>query len=170
MGLLALITLLICAMGVKGNEGAERALCGVSLILQEDSFSQDTVGTLLTFMLGLAAAVAVILMALCRPILNGLNCPEVGRSEAAAYMLITLAGTPFVFGYNAVVGILRGMGEPKRPLYFIIVAAVINIVLDVLLVAVFQMGAAGDRYCNDRFSAWFLSGLLPLPLQAEGSV
>lgn len=41
MGLLALITLLICAIGVKGNEGAERALCGVSLILQEDSFSQD---------------------------------------------------------------------------------------------------------------------------------
>ena len=128
---------------------------------KNDQGVKKTVGTLLTFMLGLAAAVAVILMALCQPILNGLNCPEVGRSEAAAYMLITLAGTPFVFGYNAVVGILRGMGESKRPLYFIIVAAVINIVLDVLLVAVFQMGAAGTAIATiaSQFGSFLASFL-----------
>ncbi|MGN1344804.1 MAG: MATE family efflux transporter, partial [Traorella sp.] len=48
-----------------------------------------------------------------------------------------------IFGYNAVCGILRGMGESKRPLYFIMVAASVNIVLDLLLVVVFHMEAAG---------------------------
>lgn len=104
---------------------------------------KQAVGTLLSFMLGLSALLGILIILFCRPILSALNCPEVGLSEATAYMIITALGTPFVFGYNAVVGILRGMGESKRPLYFILVAATVNIVLDVLLVAVFQMGAAG---------------------------
>ena len=52
-------------------------------------------------------------------------------------MIITAVGMPFIFGYNAICGILRGMGESKRPLLFIIVAAVVNIFMDILLVAVF---------------------------------
>ena len=58
-------------------------------------------------------------------------------------MKITAIGYPFIFGYNAICGILRGMGESKRPLIFILVAAVINIVLDIVLVAVFRLDAAG---------------------------
>ena len=58
-------------------------------------------------------------------------------------MIITALGVPFIFGYNAVCGVLRGMGESKRPLYFIMIAATVNIVMDILLVAVFRMEAAG---------------------------
>lgn len=58
-------------------------------------------------------------------------------------MIITALGYPFVFGYNAVCGILRGMGESKRPLYFISVAALINIGLDIFFVAVLGMQADG---------------------------
>lgn len=58
-------------------------------------------------------------------------------------MMITALGMPFVFGYNAVASILRGMGESTRPLIFITVAAVINIFADLLLVAVFPLQAAG---------------------------
>ena len=58
-------------------------------------------------------------------------------------MIITAIGFPFTFGYYAVCGILRGMGESKRPLIFILIAAGINIVLDILLVAAFKMEAAG---------------------------
>lgn len=63
--------------------------------------------------------------------------------QASSYMIITAAGFPFVFGYNAVCGLLRGMGESKRPLIFIIIAAVIYLFADVLLVAVFHIEAAG---------------------------
>ncbi|MCR0294708.1 polysaccharide biosynthesis C-terminal domain-containing protein [[Clostridium] innocuum] len=49
----------------------------------------------------------------------------------------------FSFGYNAVSAVLRGLGDAKSPLYFIITACIVNVVLDFLLVAGFHMGAAG---------------------------
>lgn len=113
-------------VGARNEDGAKKA-----------------VGTLLTFMLALSIVLGFGGAALCGPILTLLNCPEMGWGQAASYLVITALGTPFVFGYNAVVGILRGMGESKRPLAFILIAAAVNIFLDLLLVAVFDLQAAG---------------------------
>ncbi|PNV61502.1 MATE family efflux transporter [Clostridium sp. chh4-2] len=110
---------------------------------REEQRIKDTVGTLLTFMLICSAALVVLAILFCKPILRLLNCPQEAVTQAEAYLIITAFGFPFIFGYNAVVGILRGMGESKRPLLFVSVAAVVNIVLDVILVAVFDMQAAG---------------------------
>ena len=101
------------------------------------------VGTLLTMMLGMSLVFMCITILLCVPILHLLNCPAEAMSQAKSYMIISAVGMPFIFGYNAVCGILRGMGESKRPLIFIIIAAVINIVLDIIFVVVFRMAAAG---------------------------
>lgn len=109
---------------------------------QEDKMKK-TVGTLLTFMFGISILLAIVVILLNDPLLNLLNCPQEALHQAKSYMVITAIGFPCIFGYNAVCGILRGMGESKRPLFFICVAASINIVLDVLLVAVFKMEAAG---------------------------
>ncbi|MCD7956716.1 MAG: MATE family efflux transporter [Lachnospiraceae bacterium] len=100
-------------------------------------------GTLITLMLLMSMAFMVITIIFCGPILRLINCPEAAFGQAKAYMIITAIGMPFIFGYNAVCGILRGMGESRKPLLFISVAAVINIVMDVLLVVVFRMDAAG---------------------------
>ena len=110
-----------------------------------DKDVKKTVGTLLSFMLLLSAALGLITILFSDQILHILNCPtEAGAWEQAkSYMIITALGFPAIFGYNAVVGILRGMGESKRPLIFIIVAAIINIVLDLFLVVVIPMEAAG---------------------------
>ena len=110
---------------------------------KQDEKIKKTVGTLLTFMLGLSIVLAIIMAFFSNPILGLLNCPQEALGQAMSYMIITAVGYPFIFGYNAVVGILRGMGESKRPLYFIMVAATVNIVLDIILVAVFRMEAAG---------------------------
>ena len=110
---------------------------------RDDAKIKRTVGTLLTFMLGVSVILGLAGIVFCRPILNLLNCPQEALGQASAYLIITMLGTPFVFGYNAVCGILRGMGESKRPLFFILVAATVNIVLDLLLVVVFRMEAAG---------------------------
>lgn len=104
---------------------------------------KETTGTLISMMTLASLMFMVISILFCRPILGLLNCPEVAMEEATRYMVITALGLPFVYGYNAVCGILRGIGESKRPLMFIIVAAVVNIVLDVILVAGFRWGAAG---------------------------
>ncbi len=101
------------------------------------------IGTFISLMLCAALGFMVLTIALTNPILDLLNCPEESLSEARNYMIITAVGLPFIYGYNAVCGVLRGMGESQRPLVFIIIAAVVNIFLDILLVAVFQLSAAG---------------------------
>ncbi len=104
---------------------------------------QESIGTLLGFML-LLSFVALGATVLCYDfLLNLLNCPPEAYTQARNYLLITVAGLPFISGYNAVCGILRGMGESKRPLYFVCIAASVNVVLDILLVAVFRLEAAG---------------------------
>ena len=102
-----------------------------------------TIGTLLS----LSFIVSFILMAgallFCDPFLRLMNCPELGFEQARGYLIITAIGYPFIFGYNAVCGVLRGMGEAKRPLLFIIVAATVNIFADLLLVVAFPLEAIG---------------------------
>ena len=100
-------------------------------------------GTAISMFLLFAVAVMLVGILLCRPILSLLNCPQEAFSQAAAYMVISAFGLPFVFGYHVISGILRGMGESKRPLFFILIAAAVNVLLDILLVAVFHLEAAG---------------------------
>ena len=103
---------------------------------------KETIGTLITLMFLISIVCTGLSIFFCVPILGLLNCPGEALSDASAYMMITAVGYPFIFGYNAVCGILRGMGESKKPLHFIIVASCVNIVMDVLLVAVIPLGAA----------------------------
>ena len=129
---------------------------------------KKTVGTLLTFTIVCSLVLMGLGILFCQPILQLLNCPQVALSQASQYMIITALGYPFIFGYNAVCGVLRGMGESKKPLLFILVAAAANIFLDILLVAVFHMGAAGtaiatvvSQLCS------FLAAFLYLWIQRE---
>ena len=71
-------------------------------------------------------------------------------------MRIICCGTVFVFGYNAVCSIMKGLGDSKSSLYFIAAAAVVNILLDLLLVGPFGMGTAGAAYATV-----LLTGYLP---------
>ena len=105
--------------------------------------TRHTVGTLLSWMILLSIVFMVGTLALRWEIMSWLNCPEEAVSGAVQYLEITAIAMPAVFIYNAICSVLRGMGESKRPLLFIIVAAVVNIILDVVLVAWCGMGAAG---------------------------
>ena len=104
---------------------------------------KEAIGSFLTLMMLVSIGFMVIAIVLWRPILRMLNCPEEAFGQAASYLIITCIGLPFIFGYNAVCGVLRGMGESKRPMIFIIIAAAANIFLDILLVAVIPLQAAG---------------------------
>ena len=104
---------------------------------------KDTIGTLLTLSFGLSIVLMAAAIIFCDPFLRLMNCPEEGFQQARGYLVITAIGYPFIFGYNAVCGVLRGMGEAKRPLLFIIIAATVNIFADILLVVVFPLEAVG---------------------------
>ena len=100
-------------------------------------------GTLITFMLGMSLVFSAVLILFSAPILHWQNCPQEAFAQAQNYMTITALGFPFIFGYNAICGILRGMGESKRPLLFISIAATANIFMDVFLVVVIPLAVAG---------------------------
>ena len=103
----------------------------------------EMIGTSLVFMIALALLFTFMCFTCADIFLGWLNCPEDSYAQARSYMVVVSLGFPFIFGYNMVCGILRGMGEAKRPLIFIIVAAIANIFMDLLMVVVFKMEAAG---------------------------
>lgn len=101
------------------------------------------IGTMFTFILGIAIVLTIIGLT-CTPIfLNWLNTPAESYSQALDYTIVCFAGLIFIFGYNTVSAILRGMGDSKRPLLFVGIAAVMNLVLDLVFVAGMDMGAKG---------------------------
>ena len=72
-----------------------------------------------------------------------MNTSDVAWDYAMDYMVTCCIGLVFIYGYNVVSSILRGMGDSRHPFIFISIAAVLNMVLDVLFVAVFKMEVFG---------------------------
>ncbi len=107
-----------------------------------------TIGTLLSVfgIIGVVATIGSLLLS--KNLLTILNTPASAMAEAESYLTICCSGYLFIFGYNAIGAILRGLGDSKRPFYFIAIAAITNIILDYLLVGVFGMRAAGAAYAT----------------------
>ena len=89
------------------------------------------------------AVLTVLGIALARGALALHGTPSDVIGPATVYLRIYFLGVIPSFVYNVGSGILRAVGDTKRPLYFLIIACLVNIVLDVLLVAVIRMGVAG---------------------------
>lgn len=104
---------------------------------------KETIGTLFTTLLFLAVILTVLMICLAEPFLNLIRTPSESFSEAKIYFIISMLGTVFIFGYNALSAVMRGMGDSKNPLYFVAIACFVNIGLDLLLVGAFKLGAGG---------------------------
>ena len=101
------------------------------------------IGTMLTFLMLCAAILSVACLLLRNQILGWMNTPPEAWGQATAYSVTCISGLLFIYGYNAVSAILRGMGDSKRPFLFVALAAVLNLLLDLLFVAVFRWEAFG---------------------------
>ena len=100
----------------------------------------------MTLVLGVIMTAAGILLT---PFLLGLmKTPADVFPEATAYLTIYFSGVMGLMLYNMGAGILRAVGDSKRPFYFLVAAAVLNIGLDLLLVIVFHMGVEGVAYAT----------------------
>lgn len=101
------------------------------------------VGTMSGFLVVCALAVSAVALSIQDHLLRWMNTPDAAYEGAAAYSAICMVGLVFIYGYNVVSAVLRGMGDAKHPFIFISIAAVLNLVLDLLFVAVWDMGAGG---------------------------
>jgi putative MATE family efflux protein len=90
----------------------------------------------------------IIGLIISEPLLKLLGLPENILPQASQYLRIYLSGMIIFFGYNGTSAVLRGLGDSKTPLYFLIIATVANIILVLLFVAVFKWGIAGAAYAT----------------------
>jgi putative MATE family efflux protein len=104
---------------------------------------QRVIGTLFTFLLACAVVMTVLCLIFRAQILSLLNTPEEAWDYAMDYVIPCILGLVFIYGYNLVSAILRGMGDSKHPFVFISIATVMNIILDLVFVAVFRWAAFG---------------------------
>jgi putative MATE family efflux protein len=88
----------------------------------------------------IGAIATVVGILISEPILRFINLPEELMQPAALYLKVYLSGMLIYFGFNGTSAALRGLGDSKTPLYFLIIASVANIILVVLFVGVFRWG------------------------------
>nr|WP_207711348.1 MATE family efflux transporter [Clostridioides difficile] len=77
------------------------------------------------------------------PMLKLMNTPESVFAQSKLYLTIIFSGILFSAGYNSVSAILRGLGDSVTPLYFLIIATILNTVLDLTFIVVLRMGVEG---------------------------
>ena len=104
---------------------------------------QLTADTLLVFLGVASVLITIVGIAFGREILKLIDLPEELLPLGTDYLQIYFAGTIFLFGFNSISAILRGVGDAKTPLYFLVISSLLNVVLDLLFILGFKWGVQG---------------------------
>jgi len=110
---------------------------------RDDKNVSRAVHTSLAFALAAGAAMTIAGMLLTPLILRLMGTPETVMPNSVLYFRVYFAGSLGVVTYNAVSGVLQAVGDSRHPLYYLIVSSVLNVALDLLFVAVLELGILG---------------------------
>ena len=113
-------------MGARDKDGVSRAVHTSVLV-------SVIAGLLMT----------VIGIAMSRPLLTLMSTPDEIIDQSTLYMKLYFGGIMFIMVYNVGSAVLRSKGDTRRPLYYLLVAGVLNVVLNLIFVIVFKWGVAG---------------------------
>ena len=140
----------------------------------------EKAGNVVCGMIKLFTAVAIVITALLlifpKQLALILHAPKEAMEQTVLYISICGGGMVFITAYNAISGIFRGIGNSATPFLFVAIACVINIVLDLVFVALLHMDAAGAAWatviaqaCSVVFSLLYLKRKkLPFPVKKSG--
>lgn len=84
----------------------------------------------------------------CRSILTFMKTPSELINDSCKYIIVIFAGIPVVYLYNMTAGIIRSLGDSRTPVYFLALASIINIILDITFICVFHTGVEGAAYAT----------------------
>jgi putative MATE family efflux protein len=138
----------VVVMMVTGLTVGGTVLVGQYYGAKREKDISRTIGTLFTVLALAAVALTAAVVLLADPILRMILTPESAMAEAGAFLKICMLGNLFVFGYNAVAAVQRGLGDALRPMIFVGIACVINLVLNLWFVKGRGMGAAGSAWAT----------------------
>lgn len=102
-----------------------------------------TANSMLVFAVIVSLCLTIVIIAFSGPLIHGLNVESKAFADTRNYLIVYMCGTVFVYIYNALYGMLRGLGESTAPMIFAIISTVINLVLDVLFVGFTPLGTMG---------------------------
>jgi len=121
------------------------------------------IGTLFSIIMLIGVAVTILGIVFGKAFLNLLDTPPEAFDRAWDYLLICSIGVVFSYGYNIVASVLRGMGDSRHPFIFVLIASVINLVLDFVFIGWFNWGTAGAALAtiigqafSFLYSIWYL--------------
>lgn len=124
----------------------------------------------------IAVVITAVLVIIPTPLAKLLQAPDKALEQTSLYIRICGSGMIFITAYNAISGIFRGIGNSVTPFIFVLIACCINIVLDLIFIAVLHMDAAGAalatiiaQACSVVFSLIYVKKKkLPFPVTKKG--
>ena len=138
-----------------------------------DAAGRVVAGQLRLFAL-LAAALTAGMLAFAPVIVQWMNVPAEAVPETLRYVRICSAGILFITAYNGISGVFRGLGNSRSPFLFVLIACLVNVVLDLVFVGALRMNASGAALATviaQGSSVLFSLGYLrlhPLPFSVRG--
>lgn len=127
---------------------------GLAIPLAQRYGAKDYLGVKRSFYVSIliSAVVAILLtilsMVFCRQILEVMQTPAEIIDGAYDYLMVIFAGIFSSMAFNLLSNIFRSIGDAKTPLYFLVIACIMNIILDIVFIAVFGMGVEGAGYAT----------------------
>ncbi len=91
----------------------------------------------------LAVVLTVVLLAAHTLIVRAMDTPVEAVASTRNYLLVCFSGIPFIVAYNVIASIFRGLGDSRSPMYFVVVACVVNVLLDWLFIGLLGWGPVG---------------------------
>lgn len=110
---------------------------------KDDEGTAKAIGSLSVLFIITTIILTPLILLLTNSIIQLMHTPTEALEFTKQYIIICTIGIPFIIGYNAVSGIFRGLGDSKTPVYFVLIACIINIIVDIILVGIFKLGAIG---------------------------
>lgn len=105
--------------------------------------TRAVVGNTVTMFAIIAVVLMVVLLCLRGWIVGVMDTPAEALNGMEHYLTICFIGIPFIIAYNIIASIFRGLGDSKSPMYFVVVACVVNILLDYFFIGILELGAMG---------------------------
>lgn len=135
-------------MACLGFANAGQVMISQALGAEKRDKLDPIIGTLFSMLMLIAVFFSVIFAIFKSGILHLIHIPAESFAMAGDYLIICGWGMVFNAGYNMVSAVLRGMGDSKRPFLFILIASVINLVLDILFTGIWGWGVAGAAWAT----------------------
>lgn len=136
-------TMLIVTGIVTGLSMGTTVLLGKHIGRGDEKAAAGTIGTSICVFAILGIVLSAVMVFSASKIAVMMNAPPEAFEKTVRYILICGAGSLFIVGYNLISAIFRGMGNSKDPLLFVAIACIANVIGDVILIKVFDMGTAG---------------------------